>query len=63
MFKTREAAPVAPREGDGAAVGIVVTGGPRAASRPHRVAFVWGGEVLEAPSLPFGRWKAAIRAA
>jgi hypothetical protein len=27
------------------------------------VAFVWGGEAVPAPSLPFGRWKPGARAA
>lgn len=45
------------------AVGIVVqTGWPQDA-RPRAVAFVWGGEVRPAPSLPFGRWKTAVRSA
>lgn len=43
-------------------VGIVVQDGPQQASRPH-LAFVWGPEVLPAPSLPFGRWKTSARAA
>ncbi|HEX5724384.1 MAG TPA: hypothetical protein VFX98_02905 [Longimicrobiaceae bacterium] len=51
-----------PAEGAGA-VGIVVQGGPVAPSRPLTEAFVWGRELLPAPSLPFGRWKAAVRAA
>ncbi|HEV2146710.1 MAG TPA: hypothetical protein VGR37_04770 [Longimicrobiaceae bacterium] len=31
--------------------------------RPRAVAFVWGPEVSPAPSLPFGRWKTAVRVA
>ena len=47
---------------DTTAVGIVVQDGPRTEQHPH-LAFVWGPEVLPAPSLPFGRWKPAARAA
>ena len=40
---------VADRKGDGAATGD----GPRIA------AFIWGGKVKPAPTLPYGRWKGA----
>jgi hypothetical protein len=42
------------------AVGIVVRDGGPAASRPRAVAFVWGGKVRPAPSLPYGRWKGEV---
>jgi len=51
-----------PAEDMTTAVGIVVQDGTAADSRPH-LAFVWGPEVRPAPSLPFGRWKTAARAA
>ncbi len=43
-------------------VGIVVREGEGSASRtpPRAVAFIWGGEVLPTPSLPFGRWKTGM---
>ncbi|HET6228993.1 MAG TPA: hypothetical protein VFE05_02875 [Longimicrobiaceae bacterium] len=44
------------------AVGIVVQGARPALEEPC-LAFVWGGEARPRPSLPFGRWKAAGRAA
>lgn len=48
---------------DTTAVGIVVQDGAMAESHPH-LAFVWGPpEVRPAPSLPFGRWKTAAKAA
>ncbi|HEX8905813.1 MAG TPA: hypothetical protein VF771_13265 [Longimicrobiaceae bacterium] len=44
-------------------VGIVVQGRPVAPSHPH-LDFVWGPpEFQAAPSLPFGRWKTAVKAA
>jgi hypothetical protein len=49
--------------GDADAVGIVVHGARSAPKEPSTRAFVWGGEVNPAPSLPFGRWKLATRAA
>lgn len=58
----RPAPAEAPAEG-AEAVGIVVQGRPVAASRPATVAFVWGPELFPVPSLPFGRWKPAVRAA
>ncbi|HEU0015773.1 MAG TPA: hypothetical protein VFQ45_18995 [Longimicrobium sp.] len=45
------------------AVGIVVHGETPVPERPRSVAFVWGGETLPAPSLPFGRWKPGVQAA
>jgi hypothetical protein len=48
---------------DSDAVGIVVQGGRSTLQVPSTLAFVWGGEVNPAPSLPFGRWKAGARAA
>ena len=45
------------------AVGIVVHGARLDAKEPSTLAFVWGLEVNPQPSLPFGRWKAAFRAA
>lgn len=40
--------------------GIVVSegrrGGPVETFRPRIAAFVWGGRVQPAPTLPFGRW-------
>lgn len=52
----------APAEDMTTAVGIVVQDGTASHSRPH-LAFVWGPEVRPAPSLPFGRWKTAAKAA
>jgi hypothetical protein len=48
---------------DSDAVGIVVHGARFAEKVPTTLAFIWGGEVNPAPSLPFGRWKAGFRAA
>jgi hypothetical protein len=48
---------------DTGAVGIVVQGARLTAREPSTLAFVWGREVNPAPSLPFGRWKPAFRAA
>lgn len=45
------------------AVGIVVSSGTREEGRPRAVAFVWGGKVRPAPSLPYGRWKNGVRPA
>lgn len=45
------------------AVGIVVQGGLHEERPPRTVAFVWGGKVSPAPSLPFGRWKTELSAA
>lgn len=36
---------------------------PAAPRLSRSVAFVWGGEAVPAPSLPFGRWKPGARAA
>jgi hypothetical protein len=47
---------------DTTAVGIVVQDGHATSPHPH-LAFVWGPEVLPAPSLPFGRWKPGAKAA
>jgi hypothetical protein len=48
---------------DSDAVGIVVKNGAEAERRPRAVAFVWGGKVRPAPSLPYGRWKPVLTAA
>jgi len=38
--------------------GIVITGGePAPPQHPRISAFIWGGKVRPAPTLPFGRWK------
>lgn len=48
---------------DSGVVGIVVLGRRIVESAPN-LAFVWGPpEVQAAPSLPFGRWKPAAKAA
>lgn len=42
--------------------GIVIADGrrePAARLRPRISAFIWGGKVRPAPTLPFGRWKGA----
>lgn len=43
--------------------GIVVTGDrvgfPGEDEHPRIAAFIWGGKVRPAPTLPFGRWKGA----
>jgi|GEM_PF-6059644 len=44
-------------------VGIVVRGEASERPAPRAVAFIWGMEVLPAPSLPFGRWKPGILSA
>jgi hypothetical protein len=44
-------------------VGIVVSRGVQEERRPRAVAFVWGGKVRPAPSLPYGRWKNGVRPA
>lgn len=44
-------------------VGIVVSRGVEEEKRPRAVAFVWGGQVRPAPSLPYGRWKNEVRSA
>ena len=44
-------------------VGIVVSRGAEEEKRPRAVAFVWGGQVRPAPSLPYGRWKHDVRSA
>jgi hypothetical protein len=45
------------------AVGIVVQRGPHEERRPRAVAFVWGGKTRRAPTLPYGRWKVAVKTA
>lgn len=52
-----------PPAGRDPAVGIVVHDNTPAPRRPRSIAFVWGGEHVPAPSLPFGRWKPGVRAA
>lgn len=44
-------------------VGIVVRNRVFAAPAARTLTFVWGPEVQAPPSLPFGRWKRATRAA
>jgi len=44
------------------AVGIVVRDGHVSVAEPRAVAFVWGGRLDAAPSLPFGRWKQGLAA-
>ncbi len=47
-------AAVPPREG------IVITrGGDHPPATPRIQAFIWGGKVRPAPTLPYGRWKGA----
>jgi hypothetical protein len=50
------------RKGD-ASLGIVVTDRPSEVAgddnRPRIAAFIWGGKVRPAPTLPYGRWKGA----
>jgi hypothetical protein len=45
------------------AVGIVVRNAPTPTSPSRAAAFVWGTRSTPAPSLPFGRWKTAVRPA
>ena len=52
-----------PREEGREVVGIVVSRGAEEERRPRAVAFVWGGKVRPAPSLPYGRWKNGVRPA
>ena len=59
-FTPRKSPAADTREG---AVGIVVRTDRAADERPRTVAFVWGQAVHAAPSLPFGRWKSAVRPA
>ena len=42
--------------------GIVIANGQRLAplpSEPRIAAFIWGGKVRPAPTLPYGRWRGA----
>lgn len=40
--------------------GIVINRGREGAPRQPRIsAFIWGGKVRPAPTLPYGRWKGA----
>lgn len=55
-YDRSDASPVPPSD----PVGIVVHDTLRGAILPRAVAFVWGGEVRPAPSLPFGRWKDGV---
>lgn len=48
---------------DAYAEACVVVHRPAAPRLSRSVAFVWGGEAVNSPSLPFGRWKHAARAA
>ena len=41
----------------GRPVGIVIRDGEGGAVKPSISAFIWGGKVRPAPTLPFGRWK------
>ena len=51
------------RQGRERAPGIVILGGERSAApgprEPRIAAFIWGGKIRPAPTLPFGRWKGA----
>ena len=38
-------------------VGIVIRGGDDTVVKPSISAFIWGGKVRPAPTLPYGRWK------
>jgi hypothetical protein len=60
IMDKREQQPAGPADD---AVGIVVQGGAPEQHRPRAVAFVYGGRVRPAPSLPYGRWKGGIRPA
>lgn len=62
IMKTHDTSDYAIAEPDGA-VGIVVHDGGRSEGRPRAVAFVWGGKVRPAPSLPYGRWKKVLNPA
>jgi hypothetical protein len=53
-MRKNESAGELPADDETAAVGIVVQSGAQAPARPQ-LAFVWGPEVLPAPSLPFRR--------
>lgn len=48
---------------DESSPGIVVTDCPgdlfKGEGHPRIAAFIWGGKVRPAPTLPFGRWKGA----
>ncbi|MBT8397817.1 MAG: hypothetical protein HKO65_12010 [Gemmatimonadetes bacterium] len=50
-------------DADEDSAGIVVTesraGFPDREEHPRIAAFIWGGKVRPAPTLPFGRWKGA----
>jgi hypothetical protein len=58
-FKIGKPAPVSGDE----AVGIVVRDRQVTPSEPRAIAFVWGGKLSAAPSLPFGRWKQGLASA
>lgn len=49
------------RRQNGEVPGIVIADGMRGAGvQPRISAFIWGGKVRPAPTLPYGRWKDAI---
>lgn len=56
-------APDAQNDDQDDVVGIVVRNRVPAAAESRTLTFAWGPEVQAAPSLPFGRWKQAPRAA
>jgi hypothetical protein len=59
MKMGREEGKRAPRTG-GPLRGIVITRGSANVPRqPTISAFIWGGKVRPAPTLPYGRWKGA----
>ncbi len=63
MTKTGGQAAQAGGQEDGSTLrGIVISpsiASDEEASRPRISAFIWGGKVRPAPTLPFGRWKGA----
>ena len=62
-WKTGQGARPESRRGRERAHGIVIKGGYGCAGadprEPRIAAFIWGGKVTPAPTLPFGRWKGA----
>jgi hypothetical protein len=59
MKTRREDGPRGPRT-EGSLRGIVIIrGADPAPQRPRISAFIWGGKVRPAPTLPYGRWKGA----
>jgi len=57
MMKTGEEGKHEP-QARGPLRGIVINRGhPPVPARPRISAFIWGGKVRPAPTLPYGRWK------